>query len=52
MLEENLMFGSPEEVVEKLRATRRWAADAFVYYASMGLDMAQQKRSLGSSSTG
>ncbi|WP_339853340.1 LLM class flavin-dependent oxidoreductase [Roseovarius nubinhibens] len=46
MLEENLTFGSPEAVTEKLRAYEALGVDAFIYYASMGLDMAQQKRSL------
>ena len=46
MLETNLMFGSPETVVEKLRAYRDIGVDAFIYYASMGLDMESQKRSL------
>ena len=46
MLEENLMFGRPEQVVEKLKAHRDLGADAFIYYASMGMDMDQQKRSL------
>lgn len=46
MLEENLMFGSPAQVVEKLKLYEDLGTDAFVYYASMGMDMAQQKRSL------
>ncbi|KZY30351.1 luciferase [Roseovarius sp. HI0049] len=46
MLEENLMFGSPEQIIQKLKAHEAAGADAFVYYASMGMDMAQQKRSL------
>ena len=46
MLEENLMFGSPEEVIAKLRAYEALGVDYFIYYASMGMDMAQQKRSL------
>jgi alkanesulfonate monooxygenase SsuD/methylene tetrahydromethanopterin reductase-like flavin-dependent oxidoreductase (luciferase family) len=46
MLEENLMFGSPDQVIGKLKAHEAVGADAFVYYASMGMDMAQQKRSL------
>ena len=46
MLEENLMFGSPGTVVEKLRAYEGLGVDAFIYYASMGLDMEVQKRSL------
>ncbi len=46
MLEENLMFGSPETVISKLRAYEKLGVDAFIYYASMGLDMEVQKRSL------
>ena len=46
MLEENLMFGTPEKVVEKLKMYEGIGTDAFIYYASMGMDMDQQKRSL------
>jgi len=46
MLEENLMFGSPDTVIEKLRIYERLGVDEYIYYASMGLDMAAQKRSL------
>ena len=46
MLETNLMFGNPETVIEKLRAYRDIGVNAFIYYASMGLDMESQKRSL------
>jgi len=46
MLEENLMFGTPEQVVDKLKQYKAIGADAFIYYASMGLDMERQKRSL------
>lgn len=46
MLEENLMFGSPETVISKLKQYEEIGVDAFIYYASMGLDMAQQKRSM------
>ena len=46
MLEENLMFGSPQEVVAKLRKYEALGVDAFIYYASMGLDRDVQKRSL------
>ena len=46
MLEENLMFGSPETVINKLKRYEALGVDAFIYYASMGLDMAQQRRSL------
>lgn len=46
MLEQNLMFGTPVEVTEKLRAYEALGVDSFIYYASMGMDMDQQKRSL------
>ena len=46
MLEENLMFGAPDQVIEKLKMYQEIGVDAFLYYASMGMDMAQQKRSL------
>ena len=37
MLEENLMFGSPEQVIEKLKQYEALGVDEFIYYASMGL---------------
>jgi alkanesulfonate monooxygenase SsuD/methylene tetrahydromethanopterin reductase-like flavin-dependent oxidoreductase (luciferase family) len=46
MLEKNLAFGSPEQVIAKLNAYKALGVDAFIYYASMGLGMEQQKRSL------
>ncbi|MCY3984684.1 MAG: LLM class flavin-dependent oxidoreductase [Roseovarius sp.] len=46
MLEENLMFGSPKQVIAKLKVYEKLGVDAFLYYASMGMDMSQQKRSL------
>ena len=46
MLEENLMFGNPDTVIEKLKKYEALNLDAFIYYASMGLDMDVQKRSL------
>lgn len=46
MLEENLMFGNPETVRGKLRRYQDIGVDAFIYYASMGLDMERQKRSM------
>ena len=45
MLEENLMFGSPDTVIGKLKQYEKLDVDAFIYYASMGLDMDVQKRS-------
>ena len=46
MLQENLMFGTPEEVISKLKRYEALGVDAFIYYASMNLDMASQKESL------
>jgi alkanesulfonate monooxygenase SsuD/methylene tetrahydromethanopterin reductase-like flavin-dependent oxidoreductase (luciferase family) len=46
MLEENLMFGSPEQCIAKLKRYEALGADEFIYYASMGLDHDAQKRSL------
>ena len=46
MLEETLMFGSPDTVVKKLKRYQKLGVDEFIYYASMGLDHAAQKRSL------
>ncbi len=46
MLEENLMFGSPETIIKKLKSYEALGVNAFIYYASMGLDMEVQKRSM------
>ena len=46
MLHDNLMFGAPDEVIAKLRRYEELGVDAFIYYASFGLGMAEQKRSL------
>lgn len=46
MLETNLMFGSPDQVIEKLKLYEALGVDEFIYYGSMGLDHEQQKRSL------
>ena len=48
MLEENLMFGTPGRIIEKLRAYEALGVDAFIYYASLGLGIAEQKRSFRS----
>ncbi len=48
MLEENLMFGSPDTVIKKIQQYESMGVDSFIYYASMGLDMGLQKRSLKS----
>jgi alkanesulfonate monooxygenase SsuD/methylene tetrahydromethanopterin reductase-like flavin-dependent oxidoreductase (luciferase family) len=46
MLHDNLMFGTPDEVIAKLRPYQDLGVDAFIYYASLGLGQAEQKRSL------
>jgi len=46
MLEENLMFGDPDTAIAKLKLYQSMGVDAFIYYASMGLDTNVQKRSL------
>lgn len=46
MLEENLMFGSPDVVIEKLKRYEKLGVDQYIYYASMGLDMESQKKSM------
>ena len=46
MLETNLMFGSPDDVIAKLKLYQALGVDDFIYYASMGLGHKEQKRSL------
>jgi alkanesulfonate monooxygenase SsuD/methylene tetrahydromethanopterin reductase-like flavin-dependent oxidoreductase (luciferase family) len=46
MLTENLMFGTPDEVITKLKRYEDLGVDAFIYYASLGLGMSEQKHSL------
>jgi hypothetical protein len=46
MLHENLMFGTPDEVIAKLRPYEALGVDQFTYYASLGLGLKEQKRSL------
>ena len=46
MLQRNLMFGTPDEVIAKLKIYEAMGVDSYIYYASMGLGMAEQKRSL------
>ena len=40
------MFGTPAEVIEKIRLYDNLGVDQFTYYASLGLGMKEQKRSL------
>ena len=42
----NLMFGTPGEIVAKLKEYRDLGVDQYTYCASYGLNMASQKRSL------
>ena len=46
MLQRNLMFGTPDQVIAKLRAYEALGVDEFIYYASLGLGRAEQKRSM------
>ncbi len=46
MLRENLLFGTPDVVIKKLKKYEKLGVDEFIYYASMGLGMAEQKKSL------
>lgn len=45
-LHENLLFGTPDQVIEKLRTYEALGVDSFIYYASMGLGLEEQKRSM------
>ena len=46
MLEENLLFGTPDQVIGKLKRYQDLGVEDFIYYASMGLGMEAQKKSL------
>lgn len=46
MLEQNLMLGRPEKVIEKIKQYEKIGVDEFVYLASMGLGHKEQKDSL------
>lgn len=46
MLNRNLMFGTPDEVIAKLKEYEKIGVDEFIYYASLGLGLAEQKRSM------
>ncbi len=46
MLSRNLMFGTPDEVITKLKLYEAIGVDEFIYYASLGLGLAEQKRSM------
>ena len=46
MLQTNLMFGRPDQVIAKLRRYRDLGVDNFIYYATYGLPAELQKKSL------
>ena len=46
MLKENLMFGTPDEVITKLQKYEALGVDEFIYYSSLGLGHEEQKRSM------
>jgi len=46
MLQENLVFGTPDQVIKKLKVYEALGVDEFTYYASMGLGRKEQQRSL------
>ncbi len=46
MLRTNLMFGTPEEIVAKLKRYEALGVDNFIYYASYGLPMERQRESM------
>lgn len=46
MLRSNLMFGTPDQVIEKLKLYQNIGVDEFIYYATFGLGLKEQKKSL------
>ena len=46
MLHDNLLFGTPDEVIDKLRLYEEIGVDEFIYYASLGLEHKEQLRSM------
>ena len=46
VLHENLMLGTPDEVIEKLKPYEALGVDEFTYYCNIGTSMAERKRSL------
>lgn len=47
MLLQNLMMGTPDEIITKLKAYQDLGVDHFTYNMNIGLDFARQKQSLG-----
>lgn len=46
ILSENLMFGTPDQIIDRLKGYEERGVDSFIYYASLGLGHAEQKRSM------
>lgn len=46
MLSRNLMFGTPDQAISKLQQYAAIGVDDFIYYASLGLGLTEQKRSM------
>ena len=46
MLHDNLLFGTPNEVIDKLRLYEEIGVDEFIYYASLGLGHKEQLHSM------
>ena len=40
------MFGTPDTIIKKLKQYEELGVDEFIYYASMGLGLKEQKKSL------
>ena len=40
------MFGTPEEIIKKLKLYEKLGVDEFIYYATFGLGQKEQKISL------
>ena len=45
-LHDNLLFGTPDEVIDKLKLYEEIGIDEFIYYASLGLGHKEQLRSM------
>ena len=46
MLRQNLMFGTPDEIIKKLKIYEELGVDEFIYYATFGLGQKEQKKSI------
>ena len=46
MLKQNLMFGTPDEVIKKLKLYEKLGVNEFVYYATFGLGLREQQKSI------